>query len=161
EGLVVVGVHTPEFTFEKDIDNVRVAVRDMRIQYPVAIDSDYRIWRAFENNYWPAIYFADVEGRLRHHWLGEGDFEMSEVVIQQLLAEGGFGDAGDDLVWVDPQGFEVAADWGSLESAENYLGYERTENFASPAGVRFDERGVYVAPSELALNEWSLSGNWT
>ena len=119
EGLVVIGAHTPEFSFEKDIDNVRVAVRDRRIQYPVAIDNDYRIWRAFENHYWPALYFADAEGRLRHHWFGDGDFEMSEMVIQRLLAEGGLGDVDDDLVLVDPQGFEVAADWANLESPEN------------------------------------------
>jgi thiol-disulfide isomerase/thioredoxin len=161
EGLVVVGVHTPEFTFENDIDNVRMAVRDMNIQYPVAIDSDYVIWRAFDNHYWPALYFADAEGRLRHHRFGEGEYEMSEMVIQRLLTEAGLGDVDDDLVSIDPQGVEVAADWANLESPENYLGYERTQNLVSPGGVAYDESEAYSTPPDLRLNQWALSGRWT
>ena len=161
QGLVVVGVHTPEFSFERDIDNVRTAVRDMSIQYPVAIDSDYAVWRAFENHYWPALYFADVDGRIRHHRFGEGDYEESEMVIQHLLAEAGRTDADGDVVWVDPRGIEVAADWSNLESPENYVGYERTENFASPGGEEPDEPRLYEIPERLELNQWAISGTWT
>ena len=161
DGLVVVGVHTPEFSFEKDLDNVRMAVTDMAIQYPVAIDSDYAVWRAFDNQYWPALYIADAEGRLRHHRFGEGEYEQSEMVIQRLLADAGLADVDDDAVSVDPRGIEVAADWYTLESPENYLGYERTEHFSSPGGAAFDERRTYVAPGELRLNQWALSGDWT
>ncbi|HXY73666.1 MAG TPA: thioredoxin family protein [Actinomycetota bacterium] len=161
QGLVVIGAHTPEFTFEHDIDNVRKAVRDMAIDYPVAVDSDFAIWRAFDNHYWPALYFADAQGRLRHHRFGEGEFEQSEMVIQQLLAEAGFADLGDDVVSIDPQGFEIAADWSNLESGENYVGYERTDGFASPEGIAPDERGVYTAPPQLRRNQWALSGDWT
>jgi len=160
QGLIVVGAHTPEFSFEKDVDNVRMAVRDMAIRFPVALDSDYGIWRAFENHYWPALYFADADGRLRHHRFGEGDYEESEMVIQLLLAEAGRADLDDDVVWVDPSGLEVAADWSNLESPENYVGYERTENFASGDAVP-DKEVVYAVPSPLSLNHWALSGRWT
>ncbi|MFL5804609.1 MAG: thioredoxin family protein [Roseiflexaceae bacterium] len=161
QGLVVIGVHTPEFAFEKDVDNVRRAAKDMRVDYPIAIDSDYAIWTAFDNHYWPALYFVDAQGHIRHHQFGEGQYEQSEIVIQQLLAEAGIGGIGHELVSVDARGAEAAADWGSLQSPENYVGYERTENFASPGGAALDQRKVYAAPARLNLNHWALSGDWT
>ena len=142
----VIGVHSPEFAFEKNLDNVRRAARDMRVDYPIAIDSDYAIWRAFKNEYWPALYFVDAQGRIRHHYFGEGDYEQSEKIIKQLLAEAGNGGIGHELVSVDGRGAEAAADWGSLKSPENYLGYERTANFASPGGAVLDKRRVYASP---------------
>jgi hypothetical protein len=157
----VVGVHTPEFEFEKDVDNVRRALKEMRVSYPVAVDNDYAIWRAFKNQYWPALYFVDARGRVRHHQFGEGDYEKSAGVIQQLLAEAGAGGVGQELVSVDARGIEAAADWGSLKSPENYVGYGRTENFASPGGAVQDARRVYAAPAQLGLNEWALTGEWT
>jgi thiol-disulfide isomerase/thioredoxin len=148
-GLVVIGVHTPEFAFEKNIDNVRRAARDMKVDYPIAIDSDYALWCAFSNRYWPALYFVDAQGHIRHHQFGEGEYEQSEMIIQQLLAEAGIGGIGHELVSVDARGAEAGADWGSLRSPENYVGYERTENFASPGGPVLDERRVYAAPERL------------
>jgi hypothetical protein len=148
--VAVVGVHTPEFEFEKDVDNVRRALKDMRVVYPVALDSDYAIWRAFENRYWPALYFADAQGRIRHHHFGEGEYEQSERVIQRLLAEAGVG-GGHELVSVDASGAEADADWGSLKSPENYVGYDRTENFASPGGAQLDKRRVYSAPARSGV----------
>jgi hypothetical protein len=159
--LVVIGVHSPEFEFEKDPGNVRRAVNDYRIDYPVAVDSDHAIWSAFNNNYWPALYFIDAQGHIRHHKFGEGDYDQSERVIQQLLAEAGNHGIGDDLVSVDGRGVEAAADWDSLKSPENYVGYERTENFSSPGGATMDKRRVYTAPARLSLNHWALSGDWT
>ena len=126
QGLVVIGVHSPEFAFEKNVDNVRRAAKDLRVDYPIAVDSDYAIWRAFNNAYWPALYFVDAQGKIRHQQFGEGDYEQSEKMIQQLLAEAGAGGIGRDLVSVDARGVEAAADWGSLRSPENYVGYERT-----------------------------------
>jgi thiol-disulfide isomerase/thioredoxin len=161
QGLAVVGVHTPEFPFEKDADNVRRAVKEMRVVYPVVLDSDYAVWRAFENRYWPALYFVDARGLIRHHHFGEGEYEQSERVIQQLLAEAGVGGAGQELVSVEARGIEAAADWDSLRSPENYVGYGRTENFASPGGATTDKNRVYVAPAQLGLNQWALSGDWT
>jgi thiol-disulfide isomerase/thioredoxin len=161
QGLVVVGVHTPEFAFERNPDNVSRAVREMRIDYPVAIDSDYGVWSAFDNHYWPALYFADAEGLIRHHHFGEGEYQQSEMVIQQLLAEAGFSGAGHELVSVDARGAEAPADWAALRSPENYTGYERTENFASPGGAVLGKRHAYPAPAELGLNHWALSGDWT
>jgi hypothetical protein len=161
QGLAVVGVHTPEFPFEKDVDNVRRAVRDLRVVYPVALDNDYAIWRAFKNQYWPALYIVNAQGRIRHHHFGEGDYEQSERIIQQLLAEAGAGVVGQELVSVEGRGAEAEADWGSLKSPENYVGFERTENFASPGGAAPDERRVYAAPAQLDLNRWALSGDWT
>src|SRR5215831_9497910 len=131
-GLIVIGVHTPEFPFEKDEDNVRRAVKEMQIPFPIAIDSDYAIWNAFRNQYWPALYFVDARGRIRHHHFGEGEYDRSERVIQQLLAEAGTTGARGELVSVDGRGAEATADWRNLQSGENYLGSERTENFASP-----------------------------
>jgi thiol-disulfide isomerase/thioredoxin len=161
QGLAVVGVHTPEFAFEKDIANVRRAVKDLRVAYPVALDNDYAIWRAFSNHYWPALYLVDARGRVRYHHFGEGAYERSEKILQQLLAEAGAVGTGGGLVTVDARGVEAAADWGSLKSAESYVGYERAESFASPGGAARDERRVYTAPSRLRLNQWALSGDWT
>jgi len=161
QGLVVIGVHSPEFPFEKDAANVRWAVQDMKIDYPVAVDSEWAIWNAFRNNYWPALYFFDAQGRIRHHQFGEGDYARLETIIQQLLAEGGRGVTDHGLVSVNAVGAEAAADWNSLKSGENYLGYERTENFVSPDGTIWDKRHVYVAPMRLRLNHWALSGAWT
>ncbi len=161
QGLVMIGAHTPEFSFEHNVDNVRRAIRDMKIDYPVAIDNDYAIWRGFDNEYWPALYFVDAQGRVRHQQFGEGEYEASEMIIKRLLAEAGSGSLGDDLVSVDAHGAEVAADWGSLRSPENYVGYGRTEGFASPGDVALDKRHVYTAPEQMRLNQWALSGDWT
>jgi thiol-disulfide isomerase/thioredoxin len=147
DGLVVVGVHTPEFPFERDVDNIRAAVRELNVTYPVAIDSDYRVWRAFSNHYWPAVYVADAEGEIRHQQFGEGRYDECERVIQQLLRESGR-DVGDDLVSVTPAGFEVQADWDNLESPETYLGSEQG-------------RGYVSADGRLKLNQWTLGGDWT
>jgi thiol-disulfide isomerase/thioredoxin len=159
-GLVVIGVHAPEFAFEKNLDNVRWAAKDMRVDYPIAIDNDFTLWRAFNNQYWPALYFVDAQGRIRHHQFGEGEYEPSEVVLQQLLAEAGASDVSREPVSVEARGAEAAADWRDVRSQENYVGYERTENFASPGGPVLGRSHVYVAPKELALNHWALSGNW-
>jgi len=161
QGLVVVGVHTPEFAFERNVENVSRAVREMGIDYPVAIDSDYAVWSAFENHYWPALYFADARGLIRHHHFGEGEYQQSEMVIQQLLAEAGSAGTGQELVSVDASGPEAPADWASLRSPENYTSYERTENFASPGGVVLGRRHAYTVPAKLRLNQWALSGDWT
>jgi thiol-disulfide isomerase/thioredoxin len=161
QGLVVIGVHSPEFAFEKNVDNVRRAAKDMRVDYPIAIDSDFAIWRALKNEYWPALYIVDAQGRIRHHQFGEGEYDQSELIIQQLLAEAGSGDIGHGLVSVDARGAEAAADWGNLKSPENYVGYERTENFSSPGGAVVDQRHVYATPARLRLNQWALSGEWT
>src|SRR6266542_594945 len=160
-GVVVIGVHTPEFSFERNVDNVRRAAKDMRVDYTIAIDSDYAIWSAFDNHYWPALYFVDAQGQIRHHQFGEGDYEQSEMILQQLLAEAGIGGFGQELVAVDASGVEAPADWGSLRSPENYLGYERTENFAAPGGAALDTRHVYAAPAHLRLNQWALEGDWS
>jgi thiol-disulfide isomerase/thioredoxin len=157
-GLVVIGVHTPEFAFERNIDNVRRAAKGMRVDYPIAIDNDYAIWRAFNNQYWPALYFIDAQGRIRHHKFGEGEYEQSEMVIQRLLTEAGIRGVGHELVSVDARGAEAAADWGDLKSPENYLGYERTENFGAAraqsmgAGRRLDrgETGDAAEPAQRA-----------
>jgi thiol-disulfide isomerase/thioredoxin len=161
DGLVVIGVHTPEFSFEHNIGNVRQAVRDMRITYPVATDNDYAVWRAFGNNYWPALYFADARGRIRHHHFGEGEYGQSEMVIQQLLAEAGSSGAGTEPASVDARGLEAPADWATLRSPENYTGYQRTENFASPGGAVPGKPHLYTLPTGLGLNQWALSGDWT
>ena len=161
QGLVVIGVSTPEFEFERTLDNVRGAVKDLGMTYPIAVDNDYAIWRAFENNYWPALYFVDANGKIRHHRFGEGDYENSESTIQKLLAEAGHASSDNALVSVEGTGAEAAADWGSLKSPENYVGYGRTENFASPGGAVFDKPHAYAVPPRLGLNQWALSGDWT
>jgi cytochrome c biogenesis protein CcdA/thiol-disulfide isomerase/thioredoxin len=159
QGLIVIGVHTPEFAFEKSEANVRDAVRRLGVDYPVAMDNDFAIWRAFKNQYWPAHYFIDAQGRIRHHHFGEGDYDGSERVIQQLLKEAGAADVGADVVQIQAQGAEAAADMSQLGSPETYVGYARAENFRSPGGFARDAVKTYAAGS-LALNDWSLTGTW-
>jgi thiol-disulfide isomerase/thioredoxin len=161
QGLVLIGVHTPEFDVEHDLDNVQQAVTDLQIHYPVAVDNDYAIWEAFANHYWPALYFVDAQGQIRHHHFGEGAYEQSEMILQQLLTEAGAGGTAGDLVAVDATGVEAAADWDSLRSPENYLGAARTDNFASPGGARLATRHNYAAPARLRFNQWALAGDWT
>jgi Thioredoxin like C-terminal domain/AhpC/TSA family len=159
QGLAVIGVQTPEFDFEGDLDNVGRAIKDMDVRYPLVVDNDYAIWRAFDNHYWPALYFVDVQGRIRHHHFGEGEYEESEMVLQMLLREAGV-DVDQGLVRLEPAGVEAAADWTSLGSPETYLGYERAVGFASPGGVVPDGGHVYSAPDGLRRNQWALSGDW-
>jgi thiol-disulfide isomerase/thioredoxin len=159
--LVVIGVHTPEFPFERDVENVRRAVRQTGIDYPIVVDNDYAIWRAFDNQYWPALYFIDSQRRIRHHHFGEGEYEQSEMVIQKLLAEAGTAAGDQGLVQVRPTGVEAPAAWDDLRSPENYVGYQPAENFASPGGVEPDRRHHYGSPSRFALNQWALVGDWT
>ena len=161
ERLTVIVVHTPEFAFEKNLENVRRAVQQMRIDFPIAVDNDYAIWRAFNNRYWPALYFIDARGRLREHHFGEGEYERSEKAIRGLLAETGA--TGDDKgeVPIAASGFERQADWRNLKSPEIYLGHDRTENFSSPGGAALERRRIYAAPSRLELNRWALTGEWT
>jgi hypothetical protein len=158
---VVVGVHAPEFSFEKNMNNVRWATKEMRVEHPVAVDNEHAIWRAFRNQYWPALYFVDAQGRVRHHHFGEGSYQQSEMIIQALLAEAGIDGIDRQPVSVDARGLEAAADWGSLRSAENYVGYGRTQNFASPGGATLDKPRMYQLPAMLSLNQWALSGEWT
>lgn len=160
-GLVVIGVHTPEFSFEKDLGNIRWAVKDMRVDYPVAIDSNYAVWNAFNNEYWPALYFIDAQGRIRHHYFGEGEYDQSEKIIQQLLSENGVAGLAPYMVSVHAVGAEVAADWATLKSPETYLGTAQAENFASVGGAAADKPHVYSAPTGLELNHWALAGDWT
>ena len=158
-GLVVVGIQTPEFEFEASLDNVKRAVKDMDVRYPVVVDNDYAIWQAFDNHYWPALYFADAGGEIRHHHFGEGEYEESEMVLQMLLREAGF-DIEQGLVDLEPKGVEAPADWAHLGTAETYLGYGRAVGFASPGGAVRDESHRYALPSELAHNGWALAGDW-
>jgi len=160
QGLVVIGIHAPEFAFEKDIGNVKKAVGDLKVAYPVAIDNNYALWRAFDNDYWPAHYFIDAKGQIRHHHFGEGDYDESERVIQELLAEAGYGTAAKDLVRVSATGAEAAPDMDDIQSPETYIGYNRAENFVSPGGADGDKSHVYH-PGAPQLNQWSLSGDWT
>jgi cytochrome c biogenesis protein CcdA/thiol-disulfide isomerase/thioredoxin len=159
-GLVVIGVHTPEFAFERDINNVRAAVSNLKIEYPVAIDNEYKIWRSFDNRYWPAHYFIDAKGRRRFHHFGEGEYDQSEQAIQRLLGEAGNGDVPQNLVTVNASGVEAAPSVDDDRSPETYIGYDRARNFASPGGIVENERHVYASAS-LLLNQWSLSGDWT
>jgi thiol-disulfide isomerase/thioredoxin len=160
DGLVVLGVHTPEFEVERKIGHVQRAAEKMGINYPIAIDSDYGIWRAFGNQYWPALYFADADGLIRHHRFGEGEYEYSEIVIQLLLAAAGADPARRALVSVDAHGTEASADWENLRSPETYIGYGRAENFASPGGALPDRLEEYALPNVLRLNHWALAGEW-
>jgi thiol-disulfide isomerase/thioredoxin len=160
-GLTVIGAHTPEFGFERDVDNVKRYVKDFGVGYPVAIDSDYEVWRSFDNHYWPAVYIADGEGRIRYHHFGEGEYGMTEMVIQQLLIEAGASGIDQDLVMVEPKGLEVAADWRTLRSPETYVGYRQSNGFAQEDVAAFDEPRVYATPPRLPLNSWALSGAWT
>jgi hypothetical protein len=157
---VVIGVHTPEFAFEKNVDNVKQAVADLKIGFPVAIDNNYAIWRAFKNRYWPADYFVDAQGRIRDHTFGEGDYAASEYVIQQLLAKTGRTNVSGGLVAVNASGVQAASDADNVRSPETYLGYARAEKFVSPGGAVKGGSHVYAA-GKPQLNEWSLSGDWT
>ena len=155
DGLVVIGVHTPEFSFEHDVAGVRRATEERAIDYPVAVDNDYAIWSAFDNHYWPALYFVDREGVIRDQHFGEGRYEQSERVIQRLLG------VERQPVTVEGLGVEAEADWDQLRTPETYLGYGRSEDFASPGGAAFDERRSYELPERLAFNHWALHGEWT
>jgi thiol-disulfide isomerase/thioredoxin len=155
DGLTVIGAHTPEFSLEHEIDRVRQATEDRGIDYPVALDSDYAIWNAFDNHYWPALYFVDREGVIRDEHFGEGRYEQSERVIQRLLG------VEREPVNVEGLGVEAEADWDHLRTPETYLGYARSEHFASPDGAAFDERHAYELPERLSFNQWALAGEWT
>ncbi|MFS2159278.1 cytochrome c biogenesis protein DipZ [Pseudomonas sp. Pseusp122] len=160
QGLVVIGVHAPEFAFERDVNNVTKAMRDLGINYPVALDNDYKIWRSFDNQYWPAHYFADAQGRIRYHHFGEGAYAESEQVIQQLLREAGAGKVASDVIDVNANGVQQAADLRDVRSPETYVGYERAAQFASPGGARPDQSAQYRLPGNPALNDWGLEGQW-
>jgi thiol-disulfide isomerase/thioredoxin len=155
DGLIVVGVHTPEFSFEHDIDGVRQATKERAIDYPVAVDNDYEIWSAFGNQYWPALYFVDREGVIRDQHFGEGRYEESERVIQRLLG------VERELVPVEGLGVEAEADWDTLRTPETYLGYGRSERFASSIRAVFDEPRAYEVPASLPFSYWALAGAWT
>jgi Thioredoxin like C-terminal domain/AhpC/TSA family len=159
QGLVVIGIQTPEFEVEGELDNVDRAITEMDVRYPVVVDNAYAIWQAFDNHYWPALYFVDHQGQIRHHHFGEGEYEESEMVLQMLLRTAG-ADVDQGLVDIDPEGVESAADWASLGSAENYVGYGRASGFASPGGAVPDLRHVYSVPGRLRRNQWALVGDW-
>jgi len=161
QGLVVIGVHTPEFGFEHNVDNVRRAVQQLGIEHPVVMDNDYGIWRAFDNNAWPALYLLDGRGNVRLHHDGEGEYERTEAAIQRLLKEAGVGGFAEGVVSVDARGLEAPADWSNLKTPETYVGYERIAQFASPGGSDPDRRRPYAVPRTLALNQWALTGEWT
>jgi thiol-disulfide isomerase/thioredoxin len=159
-GLTLIGVHTPEFGFERDLDNITEQSRRLGVAYPIAVDSDYGVWRAFANHFWPAVYISDAEGRIRHHHFGEGEYAQTEMVVQQLLFDAGADGFDQDLVEVEPRGIEVAADWPSVRSPETYLGYGQATGFASEAEAESDAPHRYeLVP--LRLNQWALSGTWT
>jgi cytochrome c biogenesis protein CcdA/thiol-disulfide isomerase/thioredoxin len=160
QGLVVIGVHAPEFAFERDVGNVTKAMKELGINYPVAIDNDYRIWRAFNNEYWPAHYFADAQGRIRYHHFGEGDYAESERVIQQLLREAGAKTVADGLINADAQGVQQAPDMNQVLSPETYVGYQRAEHFVPETSLVPDKVATYNPPANLTLNDWSLGGQW-
>jgi thiol-disulfide isomerase/thioredoxin len=160
-GLAVVGAHTPEFGFERNLDNVIARSREFRVDHPIAVDSEYGVWNAFANHYWPAVYVADAQGRIRYHHFGEGEYAMIEMVIQQLLVEAGADGFDPDLVTVEPHGFEVPADWRTLRTPETYLGLGRTIGLASPDEPRFNQPHNYPRPHRLGLNQWAPSGTWT
>jgi thiol-disulfide isomerase/thioredoxin len=160
-GLVVIGAHTPEFGFERNLDNVIARSRELGIDYPIAVDSEYGVWRAFANHFWPAVYIADAQGRIRYHHFGEGEYAMTEMVIQQLLVEAAADGFDPELVTVEPNGFEVPADWRTLRTPETYLGLGGTTGFASPDEPRFNQPHTYPLAHRLGLNQWAPSGPWT
>jgi cytochrome c biogenesis protein CcdA/thiol-disulfide isomerase/thioredoxin len=160
QGVVVIGVHAPEFAFEKNIRNVKKAVEDFRLGYPIAVDNNFKIWRAFSNNYWPALYIADAKGQIRYHHFGEGNYDKSEAVTQQLLAEAGSSKIETGMVTPDAKGAQAAPDLGNVRSSETYIGYQRASDFVSPQGLRSDAAQDYTTVTPR-LNEWGLSGNWT
>jgi cytochrome c biogenesis protein CcdA/thiol-disulfide isomerase/thioredoxin len=159
-GLVVIGVHTPEFAFEKERSNVEKAVRGLKLTYPIAIDSDYKIWQAFNNEYWPAHYFIDGKGRIRHHHFGEGEYDESERVIRELLKENGAQLSASSVISVSATGAEAAPDNANRQSPETYVGYHRAENFASIEKIGEDSRRSYTPQPRLSLNQWALGGSW-
>lgn len=161
QGLVVIGVHAPEFEFEKNLDGVQRSTGQLRLDHPVVVDNEHAIWRAFDNRAWPALYLIDAQGRIRFHHFGEGAYADAERAIQQLLAEAGQGRGDQGLVTVDPAGSEAAADWDNLRSPENYLGYERTENFVFRRALRKDVSTLYDGMASLPANGWSVTGTWT
>jgi hypothetical protein len=161
DGLVLIGAHSPEFKFEHEVEKVRPVLAAMGVDYPIAMDNDFAIWRAFHNQAWPALYFVDAQGRIRHHHFGEEEYERSERVIQQLLAEAGQDVRDKDLVSVEPAGVELTADWDTLGSPETYVGFARATGLASPGGVDPDRSRLYMEPPRLELNQWALSGDWT
>ncbi|BFT61383.1 cytochrome c biogenesis protein CcdA [Pseudomonas moorei] len=160
QGLVVIGVHAPEFAFERDIKNVTQAMKDLGINYPVAIDNEFKIWRAFNNEYWPAHYFADAQGRIRYHHFGEGEYAESERVIQQLLREAGATKVSDGLINAKAEGVQMAPDNNEVQSPETYVGYQRAEHFVPETSLVPDKVATYSPPKQLALNDWSLGGQW-
>ncbi|PPA02341.1 cytochrome C biogenesis protein [Pseudomonas sp. MWU12-2312b] len=160
QGLVVIGVHAPEFAFERDIKNVTQAMKDLGINYPVAIDNEFKIWRAFNNEYWPAHYFADAQGRIRYHHFGEGEYAESERVIQQLLREAGATKVSDGLINAKAEGVQMAPDNNEVQSPETYVGYQRAEHFVPDTSLVPDKVATYSPPKQLALNDWSLGGQW-
>jgi thiol-disulfide isomerase/thioredoxin len=160
QGLIVIGVHSPEFSFEQKLENVTAAIHEMNIEYPVALDNQYEIWHSFQNAYWPALYLIDAKGKIRYHKFGEGDYQESELQIQQLLKEDSSKNVSDKPVDLHPEGFEAAADWGNLQSAENYIGYDRQQGFVSPEQGIDDQQVVFSIPGKLKLNQWGLSGAW-
>jgi Thioredoxin like C-terminal domain/AhpC/TSA family len=161
QGLVLVGVHTPEFPFEADTFNVAQAIEALDVHFPIALDPDYAVWGAFANRYWPAVYIADADGRIRHHQFGEGGYDECERVIQRLLRDAGVDEIREDLISIVPEGVEAQADWGTVGSPETYVGYQQGRNFASPEGVTIDERKTFSIPDPLRPNSWALSGDWT
>jgi thiol-disulfide isomerase/thioredoxin len=161
QGLVVLGVHTPEFSFEHKVENIKRTIKELDINYPVAIDSDYEIWESFHNRYWPALYLIDATGTVRYQQFGEGNYPESELMIQKLLKELSPKNVSAPIASLMPGGFEAPADWGNLRSPENYLGFGNTQGFASPAGIIREKRVHYTAPANLELNQWALYGEWT
>jgi cytochrome c biogenesis protein CcdA/thiol-disulfide isomerase/thioredoxin len=161
DGLVVIGVHTPEFAFEKDQGNVSKAVHELKITYPVALDSNYAIWKAFHNEYWPAHYFIDAQGNIRYHHFGEGEYDKSEQIIQQLLKEKNASLKASGIVKICAVGAEAEADLSDVQSPETYIGYARQQNYVSPEGIKHDMPGAYTMPGRLDVNNWALAGDWT
>ena len=160
QGLVVIGVHSPEFSFEKDLGRVRDATARLGVNYPVAVDSEHAVWRAFGNDAWPALYLIDAQGRIRYRHTGEGEYERSERVLQQLLVEAGAKGASGELVRVEGKGSLAEADWTNLRSPETYIGHARADGFASPDGFARGRTRAYVEPERLRLNTWALAGEW-
>ena len=160
QGLVVIGVHSPEFAFEQDVDNVTQAMKKLGISYPVAIDNDFKIWRAFDNQYWPAHYFVDAKGHIRYHHFGEGNYAESEQVIQQLLREAGHKDVSSDLITAKASGVQQGSDGQDMRSPETYVGYGRSENFASTPDIAPDKNATYQLPAQPTLNQWGVEGQW-
>ena len=160
DGLVVIGVHTPEFSFEHDVGNIQQALKQLDVTFPIAVDERYAVWDAFANHYWPALHFIDAQSQRRHHVFGEGDYERSEAVIRELLTSAGADGIGDDTVAIVPTGPEVQADWANLRSRETYLGFKQTSNFGSPGGIYEGRSHEYTVPKRLPLNGWALSGRW-